>query len=81
MLYPFVSSLRDLTKRMPTLSADGEELETVLHPGGYSGGFQDTEGQTDGERLNLRGLDSWEAYRDLLSDGSYLEGAWGITQT
>ena len=77
VLYPFVSSLRDLTKRMPTLSADGEELETVLHPGGYSGGFQDTEGQTDGERLNLRGLDSWEAYRDLLSDGSYLEGALG----
>ena len=77
MLYPFVSSLRDLVKRMPTLSVDGEELETALYPGGYSGGFQDTEGRTDGERVNLRELGSWEAYRDLLSDGSYLEGALG----
>jgi hypothetical protein len=75
-LYPFVGSLRDLDQRLPTLSLDGVELETKLHTGSYSGGFQGTEGDPDSS-LNLEQLTSWEQYKALLSDGSYLTRALG----
>ena len=82
LLYPFVSSLQELSKEVPVLAADGETLETVLHAGGYSGGFQgawEDYGET-GENpgsLNLEQPNSWEAYKALLSDGRYAEKALG----
>jgi hypothetical protein len=75
-LYPFVGSLRDLDQRLPTLTRNGQELETKLHAGSYSGGFQGTEGDPDSS-LNLEQLTSWEQYKALLSDGSYLTRALG----
>lgn len=78
LLYPFVSSLKEVTKQAPTLTVDGEALDTVLHAGGYSGGFQAVEGSDDTEHLlNLAQLNSWKQYRALLSDGRYLDAALG----
>lgn len=78
LLYPFVSSLRELEEDVPTLTADGEKLDTVLHAGGYSGGFEAPGGSDDtGLLLNLARLNSWEQYKALLSDGRYLDAALG----
>lgn len=78
-LYPFVSSLNDLSTTLPTLTADGEVLDAELIFGPYSGGFQGAEGLGSEGDLNLKELTSWTAYRALLEDGSYLERAFGET--
>lgn len=81
LLYPFVSSLVDLDRHYehtPVLISGEEELDTVLHAGGYSGGFEGAVGSEDsGPMLNLAQLNSWEQYKALLSDGRYLEAALG----
>ena len=81
VLYPFASSLSGLAQRTPALTLDGTELETGLHVGAYSGGF---EGAWDGTiggspegSVNLDYAESWGDYRDLLSDGTYLQNALG----
>ena len=71
VLYPFSGTLFDLNKYMPTLTANRAELNTVLHAGGYSGGFQDAYGGTGEQMLNLAQLNSWEEYKALLSDLRY----------
>ena len=79
--YPFVSSVQQLWEESPTLTVDGQALETSLRAGDYSGGFQGAWGeefQATGENpgtANLLYPESWEDYRALLADGSYLEGA------
>lgn len=81
LLYPFVSSLVDLDRHYehtPVLTSGEEELDTVLHAGGYSGGFEAPGGSNDtGLLLNLAQLNSWEQYKALLSDGRYLDAALG----
>ena len=81
VLYPFAAGLNELAQRAPTLTLEGTELETGLHVGAYSGGF---EGVWDGAiggspegSVNLDYADSWEDYRGLLSDGTYLQNALG----
>ena len=80
-LYPFAAGLNELAQRAPTLTLDGTELETALHVGAYSGGFEGVwNGTIGGEAegsVNLDYADSWEDYRDLLSDGTYLQNALG----
>jgi hypothetical protein len=51
-------------------------LETELYAGSYSGGFQGAIGG-GGDSLNLDQLTSWEQYKALLSDGTYLTRALG----
>ena len=82
LLYPFVSSLRELEENRPTLMADGRTLEAALRAGGYSGGFMGAVGgdlvtEESAGSLNLDQFNSWEEYKTLLSDGSYLERALG----
>ena len=82
VLYPFVSSLRDLEKDTPVLTAGGEKLETTLHAGGYSGGFMGVVGgdlvtEESAGSLNLDQLNSWEEYKALLLDGTYQAKALG----
>lgn len=82
LLYPFVTSLHSLERDIPALSVDGQELETQLHVGAYAGNFEGAGGLLDGEEggsINLDSPESWENYRDLLSDGSYLARALGET--
>lgn len=79
LLYPFVSGLDELDATTPTLTADGAELATTLHAGAYTGGFEGVwkgtiGGDSEGS-VNLDYPESWEAYRLLLSDGSYQRDA------
>lgn len=79
VLYPFVSSLGGLAEKTPSLTQNEQEIETTVHAGGYSGGFQGSLGP-DGpseEQLNLDPPSSWEGYQTLLSDGAYLQRALG----
>ena len=81
ILYPFVSSLNHLGENLPNLYLNGEVPETTLHAGSYAGGFQGAwangSAQENPGSLNLDFFDSWEGYRDLFSDGSYLQRALG----
>ena len=77
VLYPFSAALYRLAKRMPTLTADGVALDTMLHAGGYSGGFQGVDGGAGEHLLNLDQVNSWEGYKALLSDGRYQAAALG----
>lgn len=81
VLYPFVSNLNNLAVNRPILTLNGEELETALHAGSYAGGFQGAweNGSTHDNpgSLNLDPYESWEGYRDLLADGTYLNRALG----
>ena len=69
-LYPFAGSLRELPETQPTVAVNGTAVAAQLYAGSYSGGFSSAE-QDDGTSYDLDTLDSWEAYDDLLSDGSY----------
>ena len=82
VLYPFAGKLYGLNQYSPVLTADGTELETVLHAGGYAGGYEGVwHGTIGGDRnegsVNLKYPGSWEDYRDALADGSYLANALG----
>ena len=82
VLYPFASTLNELKENRPVLTLDGKEVESALHVGSYSGGFQGAwenwaeTGENPGS-LNLAPFESWEEYQTLLSDGSYLQRALG----
>lgn len=77
VLYPFASALASLGKTTPELTADGTALDAELIVGAYSGGFQPAAGDSgeSGLLLNLEELNSWEEYKALLEDGSYLADA------
>ena len=82
VLYPFAAGLNDLGRLTPTLALDGAELETALHVGAYSGSFEGAWGGAlfegeEGGSSNLDYADSWEDYRTLLADGTYLQNALG----
>lgn len=69
LLYPFAGTLFD-SRRQPTLTADGTELQTTLLTGQYS---QLAVGRPGG-LPSLDSPDSWEEYRELLSGGRYQAG-------
>ena len=81
VLYPFASSLDQLGENLPTLTLDGTELEGTLRIGAYSGSFEGAwDGTLGGDpegSVNLDYANSWEDYRALLADGTYLERAMG----
>ena len=77
ILYPFVGSFSELEKQQPTIRVDGTAIQPTLYPGGYSGEFTGVYGEDvpDGSE-NLKRLDSWEGYKNLLADDSYQENAF-----
>ena len=82
ILYPFASSLNGLSENRPTITINGEAINTALHAGSYAGTFQGAwenwaETHENPGSLNLQYIESWEGYETLLSDGSYLERALG----
>ena len=82
ILYPFASSLNGLSENRPTITINGEPINTELHAGSYAGTFQGAwenwaETHENPGSLNLQYIESWEGYETLLSDGSYLERALG----
>ena len=83
-LYPFAGSFMELAAQRPTVTVDGEAVETALYTGSYAGGFQgvwQSDGQggyaLDDTTLNLSHPDSWMDYKSLLADGRYLDAALG----
>lgn len=82
VVYPFVSSLNGLEKNRPQLSVNGENFETGLEFGPYSGSFTGVwttgpfSGNRDGELLNLDYISNWQEYKALLSDGKYRQAAF-----
>lgn len=80
LLYPFASSLNELGWNRSTLTVDGQKLEDKIHVGAYSGSFEGAwngtlmEGE-EGGSSNLDYAESWEDYKDLLDDGTYLANA------
>lgn len=75
-LYPFTGSFHELTKQQPDIMIDGEWIQPTLRPGSYSGGFMGVIGADDpGGSANLKQLNSWEDYKELLKDGSYQQNA------
>lgn len=78
--YPFASSLWELDRNLPVLTADGAEIDTGLLIGGYPGGFQGASGEGEnGNSADLVNLTSWEKYKVLLEDGSYLDDAFSYS--
>lgn len=77
LLYPFAGQLYTRRPAQPVLTLDGRELETILHAGNYTGGYEGAYGRNGPEEgsVNLDRPDSWEDYRDALSGGDYLERA------
>lgn len=72
LIYPFAARLSDNLNILPKVTVDGETVETMLHIGPYSGGFEGaySVGADMTETLNLAELDSWEKYQALL-DADY----------
>lgn len=77
-LYAYVGNWDGEEKHIPTVTVDGEEVETAFWYGPYSGGFMGAWGGKDEQTgsVNLRPLDSFAGYEDLLADGSYLLSAF-----
>ncbi|MDE7261921.1 MAG: hypothetical protein K2N78_07700 [Oscillospiraceae bacterium] len=77
LLYPYAGQLAASHPAQPTLTLDGRELETVLHAGNYTGGYEGAWGRNGAEEgtVNLDRPDNWEDYRDALSGGDYLKRA------
>lgn len=73
-LYPFTGSFTELASQRPTVTVDGEEVESTLYAGAYVGGFRDA-GVDDGSTWNLKYPDNWTDYKALLKDDRYLDAA------
>jgi len=80
ILYPFAGNFNDLEKLQPRITVDGASVQPTLYPGNYSGEFTGVYNADDPDSLNgsenLRHLDNWEGYKNLLADGSYQENAF-----
>jgi len=77
IIYPFQSSFSELYRLQPVITANGSALETGLLAGPYGGGFTGTGSGDDHLALNLKSINSWEGYAELLSDGEYLRRTLG----
>lgn len=71
--YPFVASFVDVNA-YPTLTIDGISASQKLYAGSYSGGFRGA-GDENSTSLNLANITSWEGYKSVLEDGTYLSNA------
>ena len=78
LCYPFVSSLRNMHREIPSVMINGSKLLGEVVPGGYCGGFTGAGGEThEQDSWNLDQPNDWEDYTAVLEDGSYLEQAMG----
>ena len=64
ILYPFASSLNDLSMNRPNISVNGDIIDTKLHAGSYAGTFQGAwenwaETQDNPGSLNLQYIENW----------------------
>lgn len=81
-VYPVALSLASATADIPTVTVDGQAVEPELHFGQYTGGFVGViGGKNSTERVNLRGVTSWEDFATLLASGEYREDAFAPLPT
>lgn len=66
--YPVIGSFREA--EAVDITVGGQTVETLLQAGMYSGDFRGAGYETTS--MNLSDITSWEGYRDLLQDGSYM---------
>lgn len=77
VLYPFAGRFTDAMYTLPKISLDGTSIETGFLAGKYSGSYSPAWGDEDSnEQLNLNNIGSWEGYKALLSDGTYLQDTY-----
>lgn len=67
-VYPFAASCNTLKKSLPNITVNGKNVQAELHAGAYSGTFMEN-------TVNSQELRSWEKYKSLLEDRTYLEDA------
>ena len=78
LAYPLAEQLSSYANRLPTITVDGKTMEMAYYPGAYTGGYMGVWGKKDPEgTVNMDPLSSFEEYRALLSDDSYMEMALG----
>ncbi len=76
LAYPFAAGLTSQLEVVPTVTVDGETVETALYVGAYAGGFSPAIGDEESEEtLNLEYPSSWEVYQALLEAG-YMDTAF-----
>lgn len=74
-IYPFAASFQDKADVCPKITVNGEEMETKLNAGPYSGSFEGAWGSKEEGSLNLARLNNWESYQALIERG-YMERAF-----
>ena len=68
--YPVAGSLGAIGRILPSITVDGEAVDTTLYAGQYAGGFISAYGsEDDSRRDNLRQPDTWDFYDKRLSLG------------
>lgn len=72
-IYPFAGNLRNESEILPTIHVNGEEVSAELIIG--RGGSEFVDQEESGSLYNI-GLESWEDYKALLSDGRYQSEAF-----
>ncbi len=74
--YPLSERLNTYADRLPQITVDGKLIELSYYPGAYTGGYMGVWGAKDPEgTVNMAPLSSFEEYRALLSDDTYMEMA------
>ena len=77
-VYPFNGNLTDLEVLIPTVTVDGGAVSGEIFAGTYSGSFQGALGDPNSDPgMNLKYVTSWEEYKEVLADGTYMKNAFG----
>ena len=73
--YPFVASINTSREYIPAILE--YNIETEIHIGRYTGGYEGVWGADDPKGTsNLDRISSWTEYKALLSDGTYMQDAF-----
>lgn len=77
LAYPFVASFGSYKEYIPAFVGE-ESYESEIFVGKYTGGYLGVLGGEDEETgsANLDVISSWEEYKELLADGTYLADAF-----
>ena len=75
MLYPFIGDMKEW-EFYPTITVNGEQITTTMHPGPYSGGFEGAWGSNKPGTVNIDAIDCFEGFQELLSTDDYMNSAF-----
>ena len=75
LLYPHIGNMKEYMS-YPTISVEGTPVTTTMHPGPYSGGFEGAWGSNEVGTVNIKALECFEDYKQLLSTDAYMDSAF-----